>query len=394
MKKVIEQIEKNHEQMFHYLRNIVEQESFSADKERLDSLALWLSDTFKELIGGKTEIIEVEKYGNHVRCEWGEGDGQILILSHFDTVWPIGTLKKMPFRVEGDRVSGPGVFDMKGGLIQGVFALKAIRDAGIALSKKVVVLFDSDEEIGNPSSRFYIEQEAKKSDRVFVLEPGMTIEGGLKTARKGVGIYRMEVTGIPSHSGVDPEKGVSAIDELAHQIIWLHGQTDFTTGTTINVGKISGGSATNVIAEKAVAEIDVRGKTTEELERVHNMLMELEPLNERTKLIMSGDINRMPLERTEHVQEMFQTAKRIAKEHLGVELVEKETGGGSDGNLTAPFAPTLDGLGAVGDGAHANHEHLLLSRMNERCALLAGLIMNYAGVQKEEGVEAEQSRRS
>jgi glutamate carboxypeptidase len=394
MKNIIGQIERNHEQMIHYLRNIVEHESFSADKERLDSLALWLADAFEELVGGKTEIIEVEDYGNHVRCEWGEGDGQILILAHFDTVWPIGTLKEMPFRIEGDRVSGPGVFDMKGGLIQGLFALKAIREAGIQLNKKVVVFFDSDEEIGNPSSRFYIELEAKKSDCVFVLEPGMTLEGGLKTSRKGVGIYRMEVTGIPSHSGVDPEKGVSAIDELAHQIIKLHGQTDFATGTTINVGKISGGSATNVIAERAVAEIDVRGKTTEELERVHNMLMELEPVKERAKLVMSGDINRMPLERTEQVQEMFRTAKGIAEEHLGVELVEKETGGGSDGNLTAPFAPTLDGLGAVGDGAHANHEHLLLSRMNERCALLAGLIVNYAGIKEEKAALTEDSRRS
>jgi glutamate carboxypeptidase len=383
LQTVAENIERNHEQMLHYLKTIVEHESFSADKERLDQLALWLSATFKELVGGTAEIIEVEKYGNHVRCEWGQGEEQVLVLAHFDTVWPIGTLTDMPFRVEGNRVSGPGVFDMKGGLIQGLFALKAIKDAGIVLDKKVVVFFDSDEEIGNPSSRRYIEEEAKKSDYVFVLEPGMTIEGALKTSRKGVGIYSMEVTGIPSHAGVDPDKGVSAIDELARQILKLHGETDFSTGTTISVGKISGGTATNVIAEKAAAEIDVRGKTAEELERVHSMLMDLKPLKEKTQLKMTGAINRMPLERTEKVQEMFGTAKRIAKEQLGFDLIEKETGGGSDGNLTAPFAATLDGLGAVGDGAHANHEHLLLDRMNERCALLAGLLIHYAGVRAQ-----------
>ncbi|MGK7379666.1 M20 family metallopeptidase [Planococcus sp. 1R117A] len=383
LQAVAAHIEKNHNQMLHYLQTIVEHESFSADKEKLDQLALWLSETFEELVGGTSEIIEVQTYGNHVRCEWGQGEGQVLILAHFDTVWPIGTLNEMPFRIEGNRVSGPGVFDMKGGLIQGLFALKALKDTGISLDKKVVVFFDSDEEIGNPSSRPYIEEEAKKSDYVFVLEPGMTLEGALKTSRKGVGIYRLEVTGIPSHAGVDPDKGVSAIDELARQILKLHGETDFSTGTTISVGKISGGTATNVIAEKAVAEIDVRGKTAEELERVHKMLLNLEPLKEKTKLKMTGGINRMPLERTEKVQEMFETAKRIAKEQLSFELMEKETGGGSDGNLTAPFAATLDGLGAVGDGAHANHEHLLLDRMNERCALLAGLLIHYAGIREK-----------
>lgn len=369
-------IESNSDEMLEYLRSIVEFESPSHDKEKLDKLADWISNSFKELTGGKSEIIEVEKYGNHVRCEWGEGDRQILILAHFDTVWPVGTLEKKPFRIDGDRAYGPGVFDMKGGLIQGLFALKALNQAGVRLNKKIVFFFDSDEEIGNPSSKKFIENEAKKSDYVFVLEPA--IDGGLKTARKGVGIYHLSVKGIPSHAGADPEKGVSAIDELAKQIVNLHGQTDFSSGTTINVGKITGGTLANVIAEHADAEIDVRAKTAEELKRIHQLVLDLQPVNEKIELSTSGEINRMPFERTDSVIDMFEVAKNIAKNEIGFELVEKETGGVSDGNLTAPFAPTLDGLGAVGDGAHANHEYLVISQMPKRTALLAGLLLHFA----------------
>ncbi|OLS37307.1 M20 family metallopeptidase [Bacillus sp. MRMR6] len=386
MKTVKQIIEENHNEMVEYLRRIVEFESPSRDKEKLDVLAEWIASTFRKLVGGKAEIIPVENYGNHVRCEWGEGEEQILILSHFDTVWPAGTLEKNPFRIEGDRAYGPGVFDMKGGLIQGLFALKALREAGIKLNKKIVFFFDSDEEIGNPTSKKFIEKEAQKSERVFVLEPAMTLEGGLKTSRKGVGIYELSVKGIPSHSGIDPDKGVSAIDELAKQIVRLHSETDLTTGTTINVGEISGGSTVNVIAEHAHAEIDVRAKTVEELNRIDRLILGLKPINEKTQVVTTGEINRMPLERTEKVQEMFEVAKNIAENDIGFTLIEKETGGGSDGNLTAPFAPTLDGLGAVGDGAHANHEHLLVSHMPKRSALFAELLLHYAGIKEGAGI--------
>lgn len=382
MKQIKKIIDQNYNQMVEYLQTIVEFESPSLDKGKLDRLADWISQTFTELVGGKSEIIEVENYGNHVRCEWGEGDKQILILSHFDTVWPAGTLEKNPFRIEGDRAYGPGVFDMKGGLIQGLFALKSLKEAGVSLNKKIVFFFDSDEEIGNPTSRAYIENEAKKSDHVFVLEPAMSLEGGLKTSRKGVGIYEMTVKGIPSHSGIDPEKGVSAIDELARQIIRLHNETNFESGTTINVGKISGGTTSNVIAEYAHADIDVRAKTTEELKRIDQLILGLKPIKEKTEVVIKGEINRLPLERTEQVQQMFAVAEDIARNEIGFKLVEKETGGGSDGNLTAPFAPTLDGLGAVGDGAHANHEHLILSQMTNRSALLAGLLLHFAEVKE------------
>lgn len=382
MKNIINRIEENQELMLDYLKMIVEQESPSHDKERLDQLATWIANSFEELVGGKSEIIEVQEYGNHVRCEWGEGEEQILILSHFDTVWPQGTLEKNPFRIEGDKAIGPGVFDMKGGLIQGLFALKALRDSGIELEKKIVFFFDSDEEIGNPTSKPYIEAEAKKSERVFVLEPAMSEEGCLKTSRKGVGIYQLYAKGIPAHSGIDPDKGISAIDELAKQIGILHNETNLETGTTINVGLISGGTAVNVMAEHAHAVIDVRAKTTDELERIHEFIINLEAINDKAHVETTGEINRFPLERTVQVEEMYKIAKEIAATELGFDLLEQETGGGSDGNLTAPFAPTLDGLGAVGDGAHANHEHLLVSHMPQRCALLAGLVMHFAKVKE------------
>ncbi|MFC5604760.1 M20 family metallopeptidase [Sporosarcina koreensis] len=383
MHQIYELLEQKKETMYGYLKEIVEKESHSYDKESLDMLANWIAATFEELTGGKAEIISNDQYGNHVRGEFGEGDGQILILAHFDTVWPKGTLEKIPFQMTDGIARGPGVFDMKGGLIQGLFALHALQDLGQTLDKKVVLFFDSDEEIGNPSSKELIEKEASKSDVVFVLEPGMSKLGCLKTSRKGVGIFTIEVTGVPSHAGIDPEAGKSAIEELAHQTLYLHSLTDLELGTTLNVGKITAGTASNVVAEKAYAEVDLRVKTKEEYERVLPLILNLQPKIEGVKVEVTGGINRWPLERTEQVAEMFEKAKQIAESSLGFELTEMETGGGSDGNLTAPFAPTLDGLGAVGDGAHANHEYLVLDKMTERSALLALLLLEY-GRDKEE----------
>lgn len=383
MHQIYELLEQKKETMYGYLKGIVEKESHSYDKGSLDILADWIAKTFEELTGGKSEIISNEKYGNHVRGEFGEGEEQILILAHFDTVWPKGTLEKIPFRMIDGVAHGPGVFDMKGGLIQGLFALHALKDLGLKLDKKVVFFFDADEEIGNPSSREIIEKEATRSDVVFVLEPGMSKVGSIKTSRKGVGIFKIEVTGIPAHAGIDPDVGKSAIEELAHQTLYLHSLTDLELGTTLNVGKVNAGTASNVIAEKAYAEVDLRVKTKEEYERVLPLILNLQPKIDGVKVEVSGGINRWPLERTEQVAEMFKKAKQIAKSNLGLELTEMETGGGSDGNLTAPFAPTLDGLGAVGDGAHANHEYLVLDKMTERSALLALLLLEY-GRGKEE----------
>ncbi|MCG5105378.1 M20 family metallopeptidase [Oceanobacillus alkalisoli] len=377
MQNIYQHLEAQKEEMYAYLEEIVNKESPSHDKELVDELGSWLAKTYEKLTGGTTTIIPDDVYGNHIRGEWGSGESQILILGHFDTIWPKGTINKRPFKVENGKAVGPGVFDMKGGIIQGLFALKALKELNIPLNKKIVFLFDSDEEIGNPSSRELIEKEAAKSDYVFVLEPGMTEKGSLKTSRKGVGIFNVEATGLPAHAGIDPEKGVSAIHELALQILDIEGLNDFKTGTTFNVGKISGGTGSNVIPEKASAEIDLRAKTQVEFERAIETMLNLKPKLPGSNIKVTGGANRGPLERTEEVISLFKTARHLAKKYILMDLTEKETGGGSDGNLTAPLAPTLDGLGAVGDGAHAHHEYLILSEMPKRSALLAMLLATY-----------------
>lgn len=374
LEQIVVHLEKQTEEMCNYLQELVEMESPSMNKQLVDQVAEWLAKNFQNLTGGSAEIIQDNTFGNHVKCQWGNGEKQILVLGHMDTVWPEGTIETMPFRIKDDKVFGPGVFDMKGGLIQGLFALKALKELEITLNKKVVFLIDSDEEIGNPSSRAIIEKEAKKSDAVFVLEPAIGKKGSLKTSRKGVGIFHLEVTGIAAHAGIEPQKGVSAIEELAHQIIKIQSMNDLEKGTTFNVGTISGGSTINVVPEKAYAEVDVRVKTKSEMEKAIASLQKLKPVLKGTSVSITGGANRMSLERTEEVAALFRKAKQLAGQYLHIELTERGTGGGSDGNLTAPFAPTLDGLGAVGDGAHANHEHLLVNHMPKRSALLAMLL--------------------
>jgi glutamate carboxypeptidase len=377
MTDIVEFLKKQETKMIELLKEIVELESPSLDKEMTDHVGNWLVEQFKSLTGGKIDIIPNEQYGNHLRGEWGEGKDQLLLLAHFDTVWPKGTLKQKPFRIENGQAYGPGVFDMKGGIIQGLFALHSLQQLGKKLNKKVVFLFTSDEEIGSPTSRSLIEQEAAKSERVFVLEPAMSVEGALKTARKGVGMFHLKVTGVPAHSGVDPEKGVSAIGEIAEHIKYLHSLTDLSIGTTVNVGTIQGGTTSNVVAAKAVAEVDLRVKTQDEFDRIIPLIKQIRPYNNKAKVEITGGINRPPLERNEGVISMFQKAQMVAKEHLGLDLTEKETGGGSDGNFTGPIAPTLDGLGPVGDGAHAEHEHLIVKELPVRSALVAILLMEY-----------------
>lgn len=362
-------------QMTDLLKEIVEFESPSTDKKLNDKLGNWLCDLFIKLTCGRATIIPNEKCGNFLRGEWGTGDRQILILSHFDTVWPKGTILENPFHIENGNAFGPGVFDMKGGIIQGLFALHALQSLQIELDKKVVFLFTSDEEIGSPYSKPFIEKEAKKSDAVFVLEPALHEEGALKTARKGIAKFHLFIEGNPAHAGIEPEKGVSAIEEMAIQIQYLHSLTDLKRGTTVNVGIVHGGTSTNVIAAMAEAEIEVRVKTQEEFDRILPLIKYLKPTDERIKLQVTGGMTRPPLERTDDIAQLFKLAKAIAKKELGMTLTEDETGGGSDGSLTAPITPTLDGLGAVGDGAHAHHEHLIISEMPKRSALLAKLLL-------------------
>jgi glutamate carboxypeptidase len=378
MNGVLEFLQTKENEMVEVLKNIVEKESPSLDKELTDQLGYEVKALFEKYTGGNASIISNDVHGNHIRGEWGTGDQQVLISAHFDTVWPRGTLSSMPFAIEEGKAYGPGAFDMKGGIVQGIFALHAIKELNKKLNKKIVFLFTSDEEIGSPTSQAIIEEEARKSEYVLVLEPAMSKEGAIKTARKGVGMFRLKVKGKPTHAGIDPEKGASAIAEIATQITYLHNLTNFNKGTTVNVGVVSGGTNSNVVAAEAVADIDLRVKTQLEFDRVIPLIKEIGPNLKGTEVLVEGGINRPPLERTEHVAELFYVAKGIAKQYLGIELNEKSTGGASDGNFTAPFAPTLDGLGAVGDGAHAHHEHVVISQLPVRSALLSLLLIELA----------------
>lgn len=298
-----------------------------------------------------------------------------LVLGHSDTVWPAGTLERMPVETRDGRLAGPGVFDMKAGLVQGIFALRALHDLGFEPPLTPAVFVNSDEEIGSAESLRRIHLLARHVRRVFVLEPPLGPEGRLKTRRKGSLRFSIRVRGRAAHSGLDPEKGASAIRELAHVIQTLYGLADPERGITINVGVVSGGLRANVVAPEARAELDVRVLTWEDALRLETEIRGLSPTTPGTSLDILGGIDRPPLEATPGNRVLWEEARRSA-ERLGFELDEGTSGGASDGSLTSRIVPTLDGLGAVGDGAHAAHEHVVLDRMPERAALLALLLLS------------------
>jgi glutamate carboxypeptidase len=374
MSEFLSYLQEKQGNMIDTLRTVVVQESPTLNKPLTDQAGSLIAQIFEDLTGGTTQVITNERYGNHIRGEWGEGRDQILLLAHFDTVWRKSDLEKIPFRMEGDKLYGPGVYDMKGGLVQGIYAIHALTVLKKRLGTKIVFLFTSDEEIGSPTSRALIEDEARKSKYVMVLEPSAGPNDALKTARKGVGLFHLEVSGRPSHAGADHQKGRSAIEELARQTVYLHGLTNYETGTTVNVGVISGGTTSNVVAASASADIDLRVTSQAEANRIVPLILGIVPQTEGVTLKMTGGMNRPPMERTGKVAMIYEIAQAIAREKLNFDLAEAATGGASDGNFTAPLAPTIDGLGTVGDGAHATHEHLLVSQMPIRSALVAHLI--------------------
>jgi glutamate carboxypeptidase len=358
------------------LAALVEHESPSRDKPALDSLAKKLAARF-EAIGAKVELIPNSTGGDHVLARFfndGDSDREpALVLGHYDTVWPLGTLASMPFRVDGDKAFGPGVFDMKASLIEAEFAIDGLIKLKRKPPRPVVVLLTSDEEIGSPTSRSLIEETARNSEYVLVLEPPLP-DGSLKTARKGVGHFVVEVEGKPAHAGVEPGKGRSAILELAHQVIDLHALTDLDSGITLNVGVIEGGTTANVVAARASARVDVRASTLDQAAIIEQAIRQAQPHVTGTRLTISGGFNRPPMERTEAVGRLFERARAIGR-NMGLELGEGSTGGGSDGNFTAALGlPTLDGLGIAGSGAHAVHEQIELDSLPERTALLASLL--------------------
>ncbi len=296
-----------------------------------------------------------------------------LLLGHCDTVWPIGTLQQMPFEVEGEVVRGPGVFDMKGGLVQMIFALAALRASEVQPSVSPVVFINSDEEQGSPTSHRHIRRLSRCADRVFVLEPALGLDGKLKTRRKGAGRFTVRIKGKSAHAGLDPESGSSAILELSHVVQRLHELNDAAAGITVNVGTIDGGTRPNVVADESYAEVDVRINTAEQAHYIEQALREIEATTAGTSLTIEGDIGRLPMEPSPGGRRLWQRAREAA-DCLGVDLQEGRSGGVSDGNITSQYAPTLDGLGPVGDGAHARHEFCYVEKMTERCALLSLLL--------------------
>jgi len=292
-----------------------------------------------------------------------------------DTVYPVGTISRMPVRLGKSRVWGPGVFDMKAGIALALHAIDALLQWNDGVPPRpMTVLLVSDEEVGSPSSRQCTETLARQSEAVLVLEPAAGRKGAIKTARKGIGEYRLQVEGVSAHAGLDFEKGHSAVVELSRQILRLSEMVDLKRGITINTGKISGGTRGNVIPAEASAVLDLRVKTKRDAERVHRQLMSLRSLDPKCRVKISGGMNRPPLERTPGVAALYKKAALIARE-LGWKLGEAEVGGGSDGNFTSALGvPTLDGLGAVGEGAHAAHESVVISELPRRAALLAGLL--------------------
>ncbi len=357
------------------LKELVGFESPSRDKIALEALKGVLIDRLRMISASVATEPGPLEYGHILARFKGPAERcPALVLVHYDTVWPYGTLDRMPFRVEDGRAFGPGIFDMKASLAMFLRVMELIERVGLELPRPVWVLFTCDEEIGSPTSRSLIEDLARESAYVLVLEPALA-DGGLKTSRKGVGRFHLEVSGRAAHAGVAPWNGRSAVVELAHQILEIQTLQDLAAGTTINVGVIKGGTTPNVVPAAASAEIDVRVGTKAEETRIELALRSLVPITPDTRLAVSGGINRPPMERTPANASLFKQAQRIGRE-LGLDLTEGATGGGSDGNFTAALGiPTLDGLGARGGGAHADDEHVLIDSLSERAALLAALLL-------------------
>ena len=296
-----------------------------------------------------------------------------LLVGHCDTVWPLGTLEEMPFEVDGNEVRGPGVFDMKGGLTQMIFALAALRRAGVDPDVVPVVFINSDEERGSPTSRRPLRRLARCADRAFVLEPALGLDGKIKTARKGGGRFTVRIHGTSAHAGLDPEAGSSAILELSHVVQRLHDLNDPEAGISVNVGTIGGGTQPNVVADAGEAEVDVRVTTNEQAREVEAAIRDIEATTSGTSLTVEGEFGRLPMTPSPAARRLWGRAREAAS-LLGVELEDDRSGGVSDANTISQFVPTLDGLGAVGDGAHARHEFCYVDKMVERTALLALLL--------------------
>ena len=376
MAKRLRYFQERRDQIVQTIHQLVEIESPSDNKDAVDRLGKLLAGRFEGL-GGHAKFHRAQKFGDHLQVDFvGTGRGKpVLLLGHLDTVYPLGTLATMPSRVASGRLSGPGAFDMKSGIALMLHAIEALRAwHEDVLPRPVIVLLVSDEEVGSDTSRRITENLARQSAAVLVFEPSHGPNGAVKTARKGIGEYVLKVTGKAAHSGLDFEKGQSAIVELARQIVAIQKLIDLKRGLTLNVGTVQGGTRVNVIPAEASAVLDVRVARKQDADGIDRKLRSLKPFNRKCKLEITGGMNRPPMERTSSVAALYKKAAEIAKQ-IGWKLEEAAVGGGSDGNFIAALGiPTLDGLGGVGEGAHATHESILISELPKRATLLAELI--------------------
>ena len=359
-----------------WLRQLVEMESYSGDKAAVDALAAHLAGRF-EAEGSKAELLPCPSRGNTLRVSWRAGregnPSPVLLLGHLDTVWPPGTIRARPFRVESGQAFGPGVYDMKAGLLLSLLVSRALKEGKSRPGRDVLFLFTGDEEIGTAEGLPYLQETARECGAVLCLEPPLA-GGRAKTFRKGVGWFRLRVEGLSAHAGVEPEKGANAILELSRQVLRLDELNDKERGTTVTTGTIRGGTASNVVPAEAEAEIDVRVVSAEAGGSIEARIRGLQPFDTRCSLTVEGGMNRPPLERTPMVVELYFKARAAALE-LGMDLGEGGTGGGSDGSFTAAMGiPTLDGLGVEGGGAHAPDEYIEIGDIQMRAALLCRLL--------------------
>lgn len=377
MSEILNYLKEHSNQITDTLLRLTKAESPSHTKALVDECGKILREEYERLVGDSVEMIEKTEVGNQLKFTYGTGgeEGQILVIGHMDTVWDEGAL---PIRHEGNLLYGPGVFDMKGGLTITLWALRALKETGAHLNRKITFLVTTDEEVGSTHSKEIILAEAEKSSVVFVPESSIGPDGAVKTERKGAAQFLMKIEGIAGHAGINAWDGASAIEELAHQILDLKKLANRDEGISVNVGVVNGGTRGNVIAKEAVAEIDVRITKKAQAEKISEAILNRPVFIKGTKVEVLGEIDRYPLERTEEVIHLYEDLKEIASAH-GYVLNEGSSGGASDGNFTSGIGiPTIDGLGPLGDGAHTEQEHVDLSNLPYRAALMAEIIHRYA----------------
>ncbi|WP_017346637.1 M20 family metallopeptidase [Pantoea sp. A4] len=376
MKNITDYLQHHRDEIFADIRRLVSAESPSGDKAAVDRCGQVLREIFQQRLGLSAEVDPQPVQGDHLKFTLGNSGPQITLLGHFDTVWDHGDLV---LREEDGKLYGPGVLDMKAGLVQAIWAVRALQQLQLLGDNRIVFLCNSDEEIGSPSSHQWISRQAEGSEYVLVVEPAEVGSGNLKVARKGSGQYKLSIVGLAAHAGNNPEEGISAVQEMAHQVLFLHGLNDPARGTTVNVGIANGGSRTNVVADRAELGIDTRTTCAAEAQRLHEIITSIQPVMPGISLTLSGGQTRPPMEQTAASRLLLERAQQVANA-LGFHIEGKSVGGGSDGNFTAALGiATLDGLGASGVGIHARNEHIYLADVVPRAALLAGIILGEPG---------------